>query len=195
MQKILKYVYLKSQTPQRHAKPEGFVYFQIIGKPINGMKKQICFCCIVCSNLGHLCVFFNFISLLSHLAKILNSSAVICMVDLLHAQNFLCFKKSSQGQEEQVHAPFYITNQIFSAPEDPSDHAVGPPKGALTLSDYCNRILKTAKVVCLAEVTLQNRLFITAYCINFCFGKSGRNHNSSSDGISNNMVSVMRNKQ
>lgn len=39
MQKILKYVYLKSQTPHRHAKPEGFVYFQFIGKPINGTKE------------------------------------------------------------------------------------------------------------------------------------------------------------
>lgn len=36
MQKILKYVYLKSH---RHAKPEGFVYFQFIGKPINGTKE------------------------------------------------------------------------------------------------------------------------------------------------------------
>lgn len=39
MQKVLKYVYLKSQTPHRHTKPEGFVYFQIIEKPINGTKK------------------------------------------------------------------------------------------------------------------------------------------------------------
>lgn len=39
MQKILKHVYRKSQTPHRQAKPEGFVYFQIIGKPINGTKE------------------------------------------------------------------------------------------------------------------------------------------------------------
>ena len=62
MQKILKYVYLKSQTPHRHAKPEGFVYFQFIGKPINGTKEMTCLCCML--NLGHLCACFCFTSLL-----------------------------------------------------------------------------------------------------------------------------------
>lgn len=116
MQKILKYVYLKSQTPHRHAKPEGFVYFQIIGKPINGTKEidtlmlyvqiwDICVCVCVC--------FFPFISLLSHLAKILNSSAVIFTVDLMQAQNFHLLQKVLPELGERVHAPFYIMNLIF----------------------------------------------------------------------------------
>ena len=113
MQRILKYVYLTSQTPHRHAKPEGFVYFQIFGKSINGIKKvdmlmlyvQICSICVF---------FFPFISLLSHLVKILNSSAVICMVDLMQAQNFLLFLKALP-ELGGVPTPFYIMNLILSS--------------------------------------------------------------------------------
>ena len=69
---------------------------------------------VVCSNLQHLCVFFPFISLLSHLVKILNSSAVICMVDWMQAQNFLLFLKALP-ELGGVPTPFYIMNLILSS--------------------------------------------------------------------------------
>lgn len=96
MQKILKYVYLKSQTPHRHAKPEGFVYFQFIGKPINGTKEidmlmlYVKFGTSVC-----VCVFFSFISLLLGQDFKFICSNVYCRLNA--SKISICFQKSSQN--------------------------------------------------------------------------------------------------
>lgn len=88
MQKILKYVYLKSQTPT-DMQARRFVYFQFIGKPINGTKKiDMLMLCVVGASV---CV-LSFTSLL--FGKILNSSAVICLIDLMQAKFSLLQKEA-----------------------------------------------------------------------------------------------------
>lgn len=64
----------KVPNSHRHTKPEGFVYFQSIEKPINGTEKIDMLTLQV--QIWDICVSFSLISL-CHLVKILNSSSVI----------------------------------------------------------------------------------------------------------------------
>lgn len=84
MQNILNHVYLKSQTPHRYTEPEGFVYFQIIEKSINGTKEIDIL--ILYFQIWGILVDHIFLSLLSLLVKILYSFIIICTVDLMQAQ-------------------------------------------------------------------------------------------------------------
>lgn len=115
MQKILKYVYLTFQTPHRHIKPEGFVYFQIFGKTYKwNYKKQICLC-FMFKFAASVCFFslYFFVKSFGQDFKLICNN--LCGRFNVSTEFFVCLLLKALPELGRVHAPFYIMNLTLSS--------------------------------------------------------------------------------